>query len=569
MTRQQITDVPQALSIESADQYDWDNEQDVVVVGFGGAGVAAALESVQQGATVLAVDRFFGGGATARSGGVVYAGGGTPIQKSEGVEDTPEQMFEYLKMEVGDAVREETLRRFCDQSVTNLQWLQHHHVEFAGNIPPVKTSYPTDQYYLYYSGNEAVSSYAEQVKPAPRGHRVKGKGLSGEILFAALRKSALSRGVKLQVQTEAIRLITDQNNQVVGIEVRQIPPGSSAARRHKLLYRLAERSHNAARKIAFRLRDKLAVLERAEGVVKRIRARKGVILSAGGFVMNQTMMEQYGEKYAGGLQLGTSGCTGSGIRLGQGAGGAVDRMDKISAWRFINPPLAFARGIVVNPDGERFCSEDVYGAKLGYELVEKQNNKASLIFNGALRKQALSQSVPGKLPFFQYMPALMAIFMAAKKANTLEELADYTGAPLETLMKTLHQYSKNARTNTRDPLGKAQSFMANLDEGPWYVLNLDITNEKFPCPMITLGGLQVNEETGEVLNEDGGEIKGLYSAGRNAVGVASNLYVSGLSIADCIFSGRRAGRHVVKVDAAVGASVEVELAAQEEVAEVV
>lgn len=548
MTRQQSTEIPQALVIEHADQFDWDNEQDVVVVGFGGAGVAAALEAVQPGTSVLAIDRFFGGGATARSGGVVYAGGGTAIQKSEGVEDTPEQMFDYLKMEVEDAVSDETLKRFCDQSVGNLQWLQHHNVEFAGNIPPVKTSYPADQYHLYYSGNETVSSYAEKVKPAPRGHRAKGKGLSGQALFSALRKSAISRGVQLQMQTEAIRLIVDQQGRIAGLEIRQIPPGSPAARKHKWLYKLAELSHHSARQMAFKLRDKLAYLERREGVLKRIRARKGVILSAGGFVMNPDMLQEHGEQYAGAMQLGTSGCTGSGIRLGQGVGGAVDRMEKISAWRFINPPIAFAHGIIVNSDGQRFCSEDVYGARLGYEIVEKQGNNAKLIVNGDLRKQALSQARPGKLPFFQYMPALMGILLAAKKASTLPQLAELVGAPLEPLVKTLHQYSKDARTGAADQLAKGESFMASLDEGPWYVLDLDVTNNKYPCPMITLGGLKVNENTGEVLDEQGREIKGLYSAGRNAVGVASNLYVSGLSIADCIFSGRRAGRHAMRAD---------------------
>ncbi len=35
----------------------------------------------------------------------------------------------------------------------------------------------------------------------------------------------------------------------------------------------------------------------------------------------------------------------------------------------------------------------------------------------------------------------------------------------------------------------------------------------------------------------------LYAAGRTAVGICSNSYVSGLSLADCVFSGRRAGRH--------------------------
>ena len=59
---------------------------------------------------------------------------------------------------------------------------------------------------------------------------------------------------------------------------------------------------------------------------------------------------------------------------------------------------------------------------------------------------------------------------------------------------------------------------------------------------ITLGGLRVDEDSGTVLRADGSPIRGLHAAGRTALGIASNHYVSGLSLADCVWSGRRAGR---------------------------
>ena len=59
---------------------------------------------------------------------------------------------------------------------------------------------------------------------------------------------------------------------------------------------------------------------------------------------------------------------------------------------------------------------------------------------------------------------------------------------------------------------------------------------------LTLGGLSVDEKTGAVLDEKAQPIGGLYAAGRAAVGICSGNYVSGLSIADCVYSGRRAGR---------------------------
>ncbi len=55
---------------------EWDDEADIVVVGFGGAGACAVLEAAQKGAAVMALDRYHGGGATAASGAIVYAGGG-------------------------------------------------------------------------------------------------------------------------------------------------------------------------------------------------------------------------------------------------------------------------------------------------------------------------------------------------------------------------------------------------------------------------------------------------------------------------------------------------------------
>jgi 3-oxo-5alpha-steroid 4-dehydrogenase len=52
-----------------------------------------------------------------------------------------------------------------------------------------------------------------------------------------------------------------------------------------------------------------------------------------------------------------------------------------------------------------------------------------------------------------------------------------------------------------------------------------------------------------VLGSDGSGISGLYAAGRSAVGVCSNVYMSGLAYADCIFSGRRVGRSLAQADA--------------------
>jgi len=48
---------------------------------------------------------------------------------------------------------------------------------------------------------------------------------------------------------------------------------------------------------------------------------------------------------------------------------------------------------------------------------------------------------------------------------------------------------------------------------------------------------------GQAVPVRGTAVPGLYAAGRSAAGLCSSSYVSGLSLADCVFSGRRAGRH--------------------------
>lgn len=533
-----------ALRVNSADQLPWDDRCDLLIVGFGGAGACAAIEASTRGLSVIALDRFEGGGATALSGGVVYAGGGTPYQRQAGYEDTSEAMFNYLRQEVGEAVSHATLRNFCDGSREQLAWLERQGAAFEASVPPHKTSYPSDQYYLYYSGNEAVPAYAASAKPAPRGHRTKGPGMSGASLFAPLKASALRHGARLRSQCEVRRLVLDLDNKVIGVEAWQLPSGSRAARQHARLSRWAAAIHMYAPALADRLRARQRRIEQTSAIRQLIRAEQAVLLSSGGFIFNRDLVRQHAPQYLAGLPLGATGCNGSGIALGQSAGGSVARMDKISAWRFINPPLAWARGLIVNARGQRYANEEIYGATLGHAMVEEQDGRAILVLNRELMREALRQVGPGKVWNFQRLPVLLNLLFNAKRSSSLAGLAKRCNLPPELLRQSVERYSRAARGEVADEFGKSSAMLANLEQGPWYALDLSFTSRLFPCPVITLGGLKVCEGSGRVLDHAGQPIQGLYSAGRNAVGVASNLYVSGLSLADCIYSGRRAAAHV-------------------------
>jgi len=177
-------------------------------------------------------------------------------------------------------------------------------------------------------------------------------------------------------------------------------------------------------------------------------------------------------------------------------------------------------------------------------MVEEQDGRAILVLNRALVGEALRQVGPGKVWNFQRLPVLLNLLFNAKRSTSLAGLAKRCHLPPELLRQSVERYSRAARGEVADEFGKSAAMLANLDQGPWYALDLSFASKLFPCPVITLGGLKVCEASGRVLDPAGQPINGLYSAGRNAVGVASNLYVSGLSLADCIYSGRRAAAHV-------------------------
>jgi 3-oxo-5alpha-steroid 4-dehydrogenase len=526
------------LTVDNAGGALWNLECDVLVIGYGAAGASAAIAARKSGARVIVADRFDGGGASAKSGGVVYAGGGTAHQKKAGYDDTPEQMFKYLRMETGDSVSEPTLRQFCEDSRGLLEWLESIGANFESSEPPPKTSYPKDGIYLYYSGNESVAEYAEQARPAPRGHRTRGTWLSGKTMFEFLRAETTRLGAQTMTQTAARRLITDaKTGAVLGAELFQLEPGSAAALKHGKLILKAEKLFNVFPGWADKLRAKARQIELDHAKPLRVRALRGVILSAGGFIFNREMVARHAPKYKMTMRLGTAGCDGSGIRLGQSVGGVADKLDHVSAWRFINPPVDWPKGVAVNRQGQRFCNEQVYGAKLGVEMCEHHGGHAWLILDQQLRSAAIREAMFGKLWFFQSVPALLLMWFA-KRARTPEALGQKLGIDGAALGRTIASYNAAIAGKTEDPLRKSDNMRAAMTAPPYYAL--DIGAHK-TCPAITLGGLRVDEASGGVLNAQGRAIPGLYAAGRSAIGIASNRYVSGLSLADCLWSGRRAG----------------------------
>ncbi len=550
--------VGEPVVVAGPESVDWDRQADVLVIGFGGAGATAALRCAELGLSVVALDKAEGGGATLASGGVLYAGGGTSVQKALGEEDSPQNMFAYLKLETGGIVSDETLMRFCETSAANVDWLMGQGVRFGGPVWKQKTSYPNVDYFLYHSDNTLLPEYRKHAIPAARGHRgVIRKGRSavdlGSSIYDPLKARCLEHGVSLETKTEAHRLIVDQSGAVLGVEARQLPPGSDARREHADCLRKGNRlvamypfflpGARLAHARAGRYFARAAEIEATRRVTRRYRANRGLCLSAGGFVFNRPMVHHHCPAFAEGVPLGTPGDDGSGIRLGQTAGGAVAHMDRATAWRFINPPLAWSQGVVVDGNGRRFVNECCYGATIGDAMVAGAGGRGWLLLDNHLVRNAWRQIWPTKVLPFQWQLAAINMLFGKRKYRDPASLCDALGFDREVLAETLRQTARVADGLESDSFGKPLEDVHRL-EFPLHVIDVSLGAKLLPCTVLTMGGLVVNEATGQVVKEGGGEVPGLFAAGRTAVGIPSYLYMSGLSVADCVFSGLRAAEHL-------------------------
>ena len=459
----------------------WDDEADVVVVGFGAAGSSAAWEAATAGASVLVLERAgAAGGAAAMSDGMVYLGGGTSTQRAAGFADSVENMRTFLTAACGPAPDAAKIDVYCERSVEHHDWLLARGVRFLGTyLPEGGGTSPLDGEGLLFTGGENAAPFDELVPPAPRAHATQGARPGGSALMAALSAAALETGARVEFDTRADRLVVDDQQRVVGV-------------------------------VASRYGDD-----------RVIRARTGVVLTAGGFINNPEMVEQYAPVLQlTALRLGTDGDDGRGIRMAQAVGARVKRMDAVECALPFNAPRGLKYGILVNRLGQRFVNEDTYMGRVGQRALVKELGEVYLVVDEA-----------------HYAPNWLGI-AATWVCESAAELETEIGLPAGSLVGTIDYFNSHA-AHGEDPLfGKRKPTLEPLVPP---LAAFDLRATKFIYAPFTLGGLHTTVD-GEVLDLDGSPIPGLYAAGRTTSGVAAQGYCSGVSLGDSTLFGRLAGR---------------------------
>ena len=473
----------------AADVASYDEQVDVLVVGFGCAGASAAWEAATAGADVLVLERASGpGGTSALSGGELYLGGGTALQQSCGFADTAEQMAAFLRAALGPGVDEDKLLAYCAGSVEHFTWLADLGVPFTPSLYDDPSWMPPTNDGLMWLG-ERSWPFTELATPAPRGHRPATGHFGGHLLMAALSAAATAAGARTATDTYAERLVVE-DGRVVGVVARQY------------------------------------------GEERTYRARRGVVLSTGGFVDDEQMLAQHAPRLVGMDKISCGGEDGSGIRMAQALGAGLRHMGAGQVG-FHAVPALMARGLVVNRHGQRFINEDTYPGRIGQAALFQQEMACWLVLDERGFEEVPDGERWGVQPHHV--------------AETLAELEQLVGMAPGALQTTVTTYNEHAAQG-RDPYFHKDARWLRPLQPPYAVID---PRRSFRGPndppvgsgaaVFTLGGLATDVD-GRVLHVDGTAIEGLYAAGRATSGLAAWGYISGTSLGDGTFFGRAAGR---------------------------
>ena len=462
-------------------------ECDVLVIGFGCAGAAAAFEAASAGASVIVLERASGpGGSAAQSGGEIYLGGGTAVQRACGFDDDADAMFAYLQAALGPHADTEKLRLYCDGSVEHFEWFRARGVPFEPSLYDTPAWMAPTKDGLMWLGENAWP-YSSIARPAPRGHRPPAPLFAGGLLMEKLAAAVRGAGAVTHTDTRASSLVVDGSGRVTGAVTRKF------------------------------------------GEPVRYRARRGVVLTTGGFVDNEEMLGHHAPVLLGHGKVSDGLDDGSGIVMAQAVGAATRRMSSVQI-ALTALPAALARGLLVNALGQRFVNEDVYPGRFSEAAVRHQPAPYWAIIDEKGYEDISADDLWGVRPKYA--------------AETLAELETELGMPSGALETTVSTYNRYAAAGDDPYFHKDPKWLRPLTP-PFAALDprdgfFGLASET-GVSGFTLGGLATTVD-GAVLSVSGAPIPGLYAAGRASSGLHGDGYVSGTSIGDGTFFGRRAGR---------------------------
>ena len=474
----------------------WDETRDVIVVGAGYAGLAAAIEAAQAGADVLVIEKMDSpGGNSALSTGDMAAPG-TDIQVRLGItSDSAEVMYEDLMRtgEIADPVR---CRIVAEGALDAWRWTRD-----ALGVAWAPDALQSDERQTF-----------------PRGAIVRSRS-GRELISAELDMlTRLRVPVRCLARLEAL-IPSPGDDRIEGVLVREggVPDVP------------------------------------ASGAPRRIRARRGVVLATGGFGADAAFLRSVAPELPPGIPTDNHpGATAEALAAAMRAGAAVRDLGEVqvlpwisadeigigSAWSFIEH-VTTRHGVWITDRGERFVDESAsqaVRARAVTDVLAKGGRVLALVDGSGFAQ-------PGNVgaPVGDWEDLVRRGVI--RRSATLAEAARRARIPREAapaLEETVARWNAVVRGEAADAFGRIPEKGAMvLADAPWHVVGI--------CPKVhhTMGGLVI-DASARVLWADGSVIAGLFAAGESTGGTFGRNRAPCHSSTDAIVTGRIAGREAAR-----------------------
>ena len=475
-----LTGVAQARTSDEPKQ--WDATYDVIVIGSGFAGLAAALEAKKAGANVVVLEKMVTPGGNSIINGGILTATGCPQQKMHGIEDSPELLEKDILAAGLYMNYMPKVRLLAQSALSNYEW----------TIKELGVEYLPDA--IGQEGGHSVPRY------------VTTKNGSGSGIVNQQLKRCKELGIPVQTKCFVEHIIRAKDGRVVGLEVREG-------------YKFPKKD---------------------SGKTKFLKANKGVVLCYGGFAADVKYRMYQDPKLSDKLDsTNQPGATSERWRETSNIGALQVQNDWVQCgpwgnprekglgigWMF-NQTAAAEYGIWVNSDGVRFINE-LANRKIRADAIMVEQVKGKKCWAVA--------NEPNVAPMKKQRPGFMEKMLERKlveKFDTIEEMAKACGVDPVALKKTIEDFNGYVKAKKDPVLGRyINNDQVPMTEGPWYI------GELSPKVHHCMGGLVTDMDCHviDVLNDE--PIPGLYAAG---------VRLGSVAILDCLVFGRIAGTKAAK-----------------------
>ncbi len=480
-----VSTVAQAKSVKAPAK--WDESYDVVVIGSGFAGLAAAYEAKKAGASVVVLEKMpTAGGNSIINGGILTATG-CPQQAMHGIKDSPE-LLEKDILAAGLYMNYlPKVRLLAQSALSNYEW----------TIKELGVEYLPDA--IGQEGGHSVPRY------------VTTKNGSGSGIVRKQLEAIKRQGVPLKLKCFVEHIFRDPNGRVTGVQVREG-------------YRFPKKD---------------------SGKVKTIQAKKGLVLCYGGFAADVKYRMYQDPKLSEKLDTTNQpGATSELWRETSNIGALQVQNDWVQCgpwgnprekglgigWMF-NQTAAAEYGLWVNSDGVRFINE-LANRKIRADaiMVEQVKGKKCFAIANEANVAPMKKQRPG---FLEKMLERKII----EKYDTVADMAKAGGMDPAVLQKQIDEFNGYVKSK-KDPVwGRyINNDQVPLTEGPWYI------GELSPKVHHCMGGLVTDMEAHVIDVMTDKPIPGLYAAGEATGGVHGAVRLGSVAILDCLVFGRIAGQ---------------------------